>query len=362
MKISHLKLYQFRNYDALNLYPDERRTVLLGENAQGKTNILESLVMATTGRSHRTTQDGQVIQWTKEMAYISVIIERKYSTKHLEMRILKNQGKQAKVDGNALVKMGELMGILNTVLFSPEDLRLIKDGPSERRRFLDIELSQMDSMYFYLLSDYTKALRNRNSLLKLLQIKPDQWKQIGVWNERIAQLGAKIYMKRKIFVDELAKLSTEIHRVLSNNKEILSIRYHSDIHATDEKEATDRIFAQLQQQQEEDILRGITKKGVHHDDLEIKINQQDARAYASQGQQRTLVLAMKMSELQLMERRTKEKPILLLDDVLSELDDYRQDMLLEASNDVQTILTTTQWKNTYPAQVYHIQNASVQKE
>lgn len=341
--IEMLKLFQFRNYQTLEFYPHESLTVLFGENAQGKTNILEAILLCATGRSHRTTHDAQMIAHEANSAYISLKIKQKQFLRCIEMRMLKNRGKQIKIDGVPIVRMGELMGCFNAVLFSPEDLRLVKDGPAERRRFLDMEISQMAPAYFYALSNYMRANQNRNALLKSLQTHLADVDQLNVWDEQLAVYGAQIYAQRRAFMQLLDVIAADIHYRLSNAKEILTLSYESDIRAETEEEAHDFIAQMLQKQRDDDIRRGATQKGIHRDDIGLALNGLDARAYASQGQQRTIALSMKISELRLIQQETQKAPVFLLDDVFSELDDMRQKMLLQTMQQYQTILTTNHW-------------------
>lgn len=345
MKIEMLTLFQFRNYQTLEFYPHESLTVLFGDNAQGKTNILETILLCATGRSHRTTHDAQMIQHHANSAYISLRVKQKRFLRYIEMRMLKNRGKQIKIDGAPIARMGELMGCFNAVLFSPEDLRLVKDGPAERRRFLDMEISQMTPAYFYALSNYMRANQNRNALLKSLQNHHGDFDQLNVWDEQLALYGAQIYAQRRTFMQLLNTMAADVHHQLSNAREILKLTYESDIKAETEEEATVYIEQMLKKQRDEDIRRGATQRGIHRDDIGLLLNDLDARAYASQGQQRTIALSMKISELHLIHQETNQAPVFLLDDVFSELDTTRQNMLLQTMKNYQTILTTNHWDN-----------------
>lgn len=356
-----MKLYQYRNYETLELTPHERLTVLLGRNAQGKTNVLEAIELCATGRSHRTARDIQMIQREKEMAYIRLDAEQKNVNRRIEIRMAKNKGKQIKIDGVSISRMGELMGCFHAVMFSPEDLRLVKEGPSERRRFMDIELSQIFPVYFYALSNYLHANQNRNILLKSLQRGVQDKGQLRVWDEQLAHHGAQIYMQRKAFMESLSQIVRDVHGRLSDGKEHLQLFYDSDIDAANEEEAKKAIMDLLNEQHYEDIRRGVTQKGIHRDDIGMTLNHMDVRSYASQGQQRTVALAMKISELYVMRDWLGEAPVFLLDDVLSELDDRRQNLLLETTRDFQTFLTTTHWNHQMEGDIYMVVEGRLEK-
>ena len=362
MRMTYLKLYQYRNYETLELIPHERLTVLLGKNAQGKTNVLEAIELCATGRSHRTVRDVQMIQREKDVAYIRLEAEQKARNRRIEIRMAKNKGKQIKIDGVPISRMGELMGCFHAVMFSPEDLRLVKDGPSERRRFMDIELSQIAPVYFYALSNYLHANQNRNALLKSLQNGVEDQGQLLIWDEQLARHGAQIYMQRRAFMQSLRQIARDVHARLSDGRECLHLFYDSDIDAATEEEAQQAIQVLLLEQRKEDIRRGMTQKGIHRDDIGMTLNEMDVRSYASQGQQRTAALAMKISELHLMRDWLDDAPVFLLDDVLSELDAHRQAMLLEATRDFQTFLTTTHWDRKEEGGIYWVEEGTLRKK
>lgn len=361
MKIESLKLYQFRSYESLNFFPHEKMTVLLGENAQGKTNILEAIYLCATGKSHRGAKDAQLIKWGCDAAYIGLDLEKRKQKRRIEMRLLKDKGKQLRIDGASVTRIGELMGCLNAVFFSPEDLRLVKDGPSERRRFMDIELSQMYPAYFYDLSAYLRSVSQRNALLKQLQVGRGSEDQLLPWEDQIALYGSKVYIRRKELLEDLSPLAQELHHKLSGEREKLILRYDSELKASSQDEAKQALLDLMLAQRQEDIKKGLTKRGLHKDDIELRLDGMDLRAYASQGQQRSAALALKLSELQWMTEKTGEKPVFLLDDVLSELDESRQNMLLEAALPYQTLITSTHWDKQGFADVYRVQNSIIQK-
>lgn len=341
MKVKMLKLIQFRNYASLEFRPDEKLSILLGENAQGKTNIVEAIYLCASGRSHRTPRDGELIHWETEGAYVRTDVERDSSVRRIELRLPKNGKKQIKLDGVPVARMGELMGCLNAVLFSPEDLRLVKDGPGERRRFMDSELSQMRPTYFYCLSQYQRALAQRNALLKEIAAGRGKAEMLGVWDEQLASAGAQLTMFRGKFMNSLAKIAKEMHKEVSNGKEELLALYRPDVEGDERQKLQSNLLEVLLKTRFDDIRRGLTCTGPHRDDVALLVNGVDVRAYGSQGQQRTAALSLKLSELALMKKATGESPVLLLDDVMSELDETRQELLLGAIDPYQTIITCT---------------------
>lgn len=320
--------------------------ILVGRNAQGKTNILESIVYTCTGRSHRTSRDREVIRWGEDFAYVRAIVEKSIGKNMIEIGLSKKEKKMVNINGTAAKRLGELMGNINGVLFSPEDLNLIKGGPSERRKFLDMEISQIKPKYFYNLQKYNRVLAQRNNLLREMYKNPSLGKGLDVWSEQLASIGAYIIHERGEFIDQLMRVSSEIHSTLTFGKEKLSIIYEPSIPQKAGLEDTAEHFLDiLKRGQERDIERGMTLRGCHRDDIIFTIDDIDTRVYGSQGQQRTVVLSLKLSEVDIMKRVTGETPILLLDDVMSELDEYRQKMLISSIGDVQTIITTTDLKD-----------------
>lgn len=338
MRLTKLKLMNFRNYDVLDFKPGNGINVILGENAQGKTNVLEALFMCAFGRSHRTPKDNELVKWDKDQAYIGLDMVN-YSGSHtIEFKFNQGESKKTFIDGAQASRSGELLGILNVVMFAPENLKLVKDSPLERRRFIDMEISQLKPAYFYRLQQYNLALKQRNALLKesMNALKPGR---LAMWDEQLANLGEQIMLSRGEFIEELAGIAKNLHSSISGGKEALKISYQPNI-----KQASDirgEILEKLALSVQDDIRRGYTSVGPHRDDLFISINGNDARLYGSQGQQRTAALALKLSELTLIKNLKNEYPVLLLDDVLSELDETRQRLLFENVDGCQCILTCT---------------------
>lgn len=334
MIIKSIELANYRNYDNLQISFDKGVNILYGDNAQGKTNVLEAIYLSATTKSHKGSKDKEIIKFEKEEGHIRSIIERHDMEYRVDMHLRKNKSKGIAINGQKIKKASELIGLLNVVFFSPEDLSIIKDGPSERRRFIDMELCQLDKSYLYNLNQYNKILNNRNKLLKDIIYKPSLKDTLDIWDEQLVQYGSQIIKRRAVFIEELNDIIYDIHRNLSGEKEELYIAYEPDTDA--------EIFAaKIRINRDKDLKLSQTTCGPHKDDCIFKIGDLDIRKYGSQGQQRTAALSLKLSEIELVKRVTKDTPVLLLDDVLSELDSKRQNHLLNSIGDIQTIITCT---------------------
>ncbi|MBP7319476.1 MAG: DNA replication/repair protein RecF [Lachnospiraceae bacterium] len=334
MIIKSLKMDHFRNYDSLNIDFMDGTTILYGDNAQGKTNILEAIYVAATSKSHKGSKDKEMIQFNQDEAHINIQIEKKGSDYVVDMHLKKNKLKGIAINKIPIKKASELFGILNVILFSPEDLNIIKNGPSERRRFLDLELCQLDKIYLNDLVSYNKILNQRNKLLKDILFKPDLESTLEIWNDQLIDYGTKIIRKRAEFIQQLNSIIFGIHKKLSGNKEDLMIQYEPNVNEKYFRE-------ELLKQQEKDKKSLSTSVGPHRDDFCIFIKNVDIRKYGSQGQQRSAALSLKLSEIEFVKSMIHDNPVLLLDDVLSELDSLRQHQLLESIHDVQTVISCT---------------------
>lgn len=343
MRLRELILRNYRNYDELELSFHSNLILFAGPNAQGKTNILESIFASCTGRSHRTPRDRELIQWGKEEALIRTKVEKQVGVSEIAILLAARDKKKVSINQSPAARLGELMGHLNSVMFSPDDLKLIREGPAERRRFMDMELSQIRPQYFYYLQQYNRVLNHRNNLLKSIQVKPSLAATLPAWDHQLAEAGSYIIQQRRLFQDSLKIIAQEIHSRITNGTEKLTLEYKSSIPSqTSKLEEIQQQFLQvLEGRHKEDIERGITGKGCHRDDIVFQINGADVRIFGSQGQKRTTVLSLKFSELEYMRQETGEYPLLLLDDAMSELDHGRQQMLLEYIGKVQTFITLT---------------------
>ena len=334
MNIRSIELKNFRNYENLEISFDERTNILFGDNAQGKTNILEAAYMSGTTKSHKGSRDKEMIRFGEEEAHLKTVVMRGGREYQIDMHLKKNRAKGIAIDKIPIKKASELFGILNIVFFSPEDLNIIKNGPAERRRFLDSELCQLDRIYLADLTNYNKILAQRNKLLKDMIYRPSLSDTLPVWDMQLIETGKKIIRRRKQFVDELREIVSDIHYRISGGKEELFLKYEPNI---------DDIFFEdeLSRAKEKDKKLCQTSVGPHRDDLLFSIGDVDIRKYGSQGQQRTSALSLKLSEIELVRKSISDTPVLLLDDVLSELDSSRQNYLLNNISDTQTIITCT---------------------
>lgn len=334
MIVKSLELSNFRNYDALKIEFSPGMNILYGDNAQGKTNILESIYMSATTKSHKGAKDKETIQFGHEEAHIRTNVLKENVDYRIDMHIKKHKSKGIAINQLPIKKASELFGVLNIIFFSPEDLNIIKEGPAARRRFLDMELCQIDKIYLHNLSKYNQVLNQRNKLLKELYQHPEYKDTLDVWDQQLIQYGSEIIKRRGEFLQDINEIVFGIHKKLSGNKEVINLVYEPDVMS--------RFFAdKLCENREKDERFGTTSVGPHRDDFAFVVNNIDIRKYGSQGQQRTAALSLKLSEIELVKGIIHESPVLLLDDVLSELDSSRQNQLLNSLSDIQTIITCT---------------------
>lgn len=324
----------FRNYEDLSISFDQGTNILYGDNAQGKTNVLEAVYLCGTTKSHRGSKDREMIRFDQEESHIRMRVNKDGVSHKIDMHLKKNKAKGIAIDGIAIRRAAELFGIVNLVAFSPEDLNIIKNGPSERRRFMDLELCQLNKVYLQELASYNKILNQRNKLLKDIAFHPGLEDTLDVWDMQLVSYGKKIIALRKEFLEELGEIIKTIHSSLTGEKEEIQLLYEPDV-------CEEELEERLRLAREKDLRFHITSIGPHRDDFCVKINGIDIRKYGSQGQQRTAALSLKLSEIYLVEKVTKDHPVLLLDDVLSELDSSRQRYLLQSIHNIQTIITCT---------------------
>lgn len=338
MYIKGLRLTDYRNYTEQTLELQSGINVLTGGNAQGKTNLLEAIRLCSIGRSHRTSRDRELIRAGAHQARITLNWRRRDGSHELTALIPELSPKQMRVDGKLLRRSGELMGMLGTVLFAPEDLSLVKSGPGERRRFIDMELSQLRPVYYYALQRYNRALKQRNSLLRAACSNAALVGTLAGWDEVLASEGAQIVRLRAEFIERLNGFARRHHSHITAGREELSCAYVTGVDAGNALESMRR---GLEGGRARDLRMGTTTFGPHRDDMQLMIDGRDARAFGSQGQLRTAALSIKLSELSVMYNESGEWPILLLDDVMSELDPTRRRTLLECIEGVQTLVTCT---------------------
>lgn len=345
MYLQRLQLHNFRNYANLDVTFSPQVNVLLGANAQGKTNLLEAIYVLALARSHRTNSDRELIRWHHDFARISGQVVRQVGTLPLEL-VISKKGKKARVNHLEQARLSQYVGNFNVILFAPEDLALVKGSPSIRRRFIDMEYGQVNPQYLYASTQYRQVLKQRNKYLRQLQLHQAQdLVYLAVLSEQLATLGAQIIVARAAFVMRMQKWAAQLHQQITKQSEQLTLHYVTQV---DENTIAKGVVAVQQclqqlyeQQQTREIERGTTLIGPHHDDIAFMINGNNVQIYGSQGQQRTTALSVKLAEIELMHEQTGEYPVLLLDDVLSELDPLRQTHLLKTiQNKVQIFLTT----------------------
>ena len=343
MIIKEINLLNYRNYEKLDLELNDRFNVIYGNNAQGKTNILESLFLCATGRSHRTTKERELVKFDQKGYDVNISLEKKDIDVRLEYRFLDGK-KFIRVNEIGIDKLNQLIGNLVVVLFSPEDVILLKEDPAGRRRFLDIAISQVKPSYFHKLQQYKKVLANRNALLKQLKIDNSSYDTLSIWNKSLVEIGSEIVFERIKFIKRLEDIINPKHLYLTNNKENVTIRYKDKLYLNNENslvEIANTFLERLQSKVKEDLYKTYTSIGPHRDDFEIELNGINVKNYGSQGQQRTIMLSLKLAEIDIIKESIGEYPILLLDDFASELDRQRHEKFIKSLDSMQTFITST---------------------
>ncbi|MGM8212872.1 DNA replication/repair protein RecF [Virgibacillus sp. W0430] len=368
MHIDQLKLRNYRNYEKLDLSFDDKINVIIGENAQGKTNLMEAIYVMAFTRSYRTPRDNELIQWDKDFCKIEGMIHKGDRSFPLEM-IFHDKGKKAKRNRIEQKRLSAYIGALNIVMFAPEDLALVKGSPQLRRRFIDMELGQIQPAYIYHLGQYQKILKQRNHLLKQLQRQKQQdITMLHILTEQLIEQAVTLLERRFAFLHLLRKWACPIHLQISRQLEQLEIKYKPTIEVSEaaNKEKINTAYTKrFQEMQQSEIDRGTTLIGPHRDDLTFLVNGKNVKTFGSQGQQRTTALSVKLAEIELIKNEIGEYPVLLLDDVLSELDDYRQSHLLSTiQGKVQTFVSTTSVDGIYhetlkKAELFHVENGII---
>ncbi len=339
MFIKTLSLKNFRNYEQEELTFNDGINILTGANAQGKTNAAEAIFFLCTGYSPRANRDKLVVRHGQEEASVKGVASSLYGEVSVRIDFNKSDKKSIYINELQVLKIGELLGNINSVFFNPSELKLVQESPEDRRRFLNVSLSQMSKNYFYALQRYNKILSQRNNLLK----DPDKYiirETLPIWDEQLSKQAAKIIKSRNEFLTELAPIAQEKHALLSNGKETLSMKTESGYYGSEEEIAY-AMYQDLKTGLERDMRLGFTTIGPHRDDIKFTLNGDDVRVFGSQGQQRTVALSLKLAETETFNKRFGEYPILILDDVLSELDKKRQRKLIGAVEHLQTVFTAT---------------------
>jgi len=370
MFINQISLQNYRNYDHLQLDSFAAVNLFIGQNAQGKTNLIEALFVLALSKSHRTNKDKELIAFHADQARITCEAEKKYGKVKLELNFT-SKGKRAKINGLEQRKLSEFVGTINAVMFAPEDLEIVKGSPGVRRRFLDMEIGQVQPSYLFHLQQYQKILIQRNNYLKQAWSSGSKDStMLDIWNEQLVEHGVKIIKKRKHFIHKLQGWAESIHMGITGGKENLVLSYVPSFGTADEEDEAvlfEQFMVKLSQVKEQEYRRGATLAGPHRDDLTFHINGNEAAVFGSQGQQRTTALSLKLAEIELIREEIGEYPILLLDDVLSELDPYRQTQLIETfQGKVQTFITATgieslNTERLKEAQIFHVHQGHVEK-
>lgn len=334
MFITNIKLQNFRNYEKQEINLEENINIFYGENAQGKTNILEAIFISAMGKSFRAKKDCELIKFGQKESYIEIFFKKENLEKKIKVNI--NEKKQIILNGIKITKLSELLGNLNIVIFSPDDINVLKDGPPKRRKFLNMMISQLKPGYIYYFNLYKKTLEQRNNFLKQIKFEGKSEESLEIWDESLTNYAEKIYNYRLEYINKINKKIKKIHENITEKKENIEIEYISDF------KNKENFYKLLKSQRRKDIEKGHTTKGVHRDDFNIYINNNLVNIYGSQGQHRTAILSLKLSELYIIKDEINEFPILLLDDFMSELDEKRIKNFLNNINDAQVIITGTE--------------------
>ena len=360
MFIESIELKNYRNYGELHMDFDPGTNVLYGDNAQGKTNILEAVYVCATTKSHRGSKDREIIEFGEDESHIKMQLRKDDVPYRIDMHLKKNKTKGVAVNGIPIRRASELFGIVNVVFFSPEDLNIIKEGPAGRRRFIDLELSQFDKIYLSNLTNYNRIINQRNALLKDIYNHQNLAETLDIWDMQLAEYGTRVLERRQQFIEQVNGIISDIHYRLTGGKERICLSYESGTGGRSLEEA-------LKRNRDRDLRMKSTSVGPHRDDICFLSGELDIRKFGSQGQQRTTALSLKLAEIELVKQMIKDTPVLLLDDVLSELDKSRQNYLLDSIHDIQTVVTCTgldEFVNHRFSinKVFHIQDGTVAKE
>ena len=356
MWIKEIKINNFRNYKSQEINLEKNINIFYGENAQGKTNIIEAIFLSSMGKSFRAKKDKEMILLGKEKANIEIEYEKKDRNRKIKIEI--GNKKIVYINGIKIKKLSELLGNINVVIFTPDDISILKGGPQNRRRFLDIMISQLRPNYMYNLNLYLKTLEQRNNYLRQIREENKNENMLDIWDEELSNYAINIYNYRKEFIEKIKEKIQKIHSEITNNKEEIKIDYLSECISKE------KYLELLKQRRKLDIIKGYTTKGSHRDDFIIYINDKELNTYGSQGQHRTAILSLKLSELNIVKEEIGESPILLLDDFMSELDENRRKNFLEKIKDVQVIITCTEKINIENKKflVYNVKSGKVEEE
>ncbi|MDR7854960.1 DNA replication/repair protein RecF [Tissierella sp.] len=362
LHVESIRLINFRNYYNLFVDLNNKTNIFIGKNAQGKTNLLEAIYICATGRSFRTNKDREIINFNKNEAYIGAQMNIDRFERFVEIKMEREKTKRIRINKNELKNYKELSSGLNVVIFSPDNLKLVKDGPGERRNFLDMEISQIKPVYNYNISRYNKVLFQRNNLLRTKKFQKNINSLLEIFDIQLSKIGTDIILERKYYIDELSKIANNVHNKITLSNEDLELKYISNIEILDNKQEMEKkYFEKLTKNVYNDMESNSTQFGPHRDDILMTINNKDVKTFGSQGQQRTVVLSIKLSEVELIKRHRGMYPVLLLDDVFSELDEERRKYLIKSFREMQTIITVTdaidlKEMNNIEKSVFYVEN------
>lgn len=334
MHIKRIYLKNFRNYSEQEIILENNINIFFGENGEGKTNVLESIFLCSIGKSFRTKKEKELIKFNEEKAIIE--IEYKKIDRDGKIKIVLGPKKEIYINEIKVKRLSQLLGNINVVLFSPDDINILKNGPSNRRRFLNILISQLKPKYLYILNLYLKALEQRNNYLRQIKLENKDRKMLEIWNEKIAEYGIEVYKYRAEFIEKILEKINKIHREITDDKELIKIKYSSDC------KCKEKFLEILKKNENIDIIKGYTSNGIHRDDFTIYINDKQVNVYGSQGQHRTVILSLKLAELEIISDEIGEYPILLLDDFMSELDQKRRNNFINHIENTQIFITCTE--------------------
>ncbi|WP_326911283.1 DNA replication/repair protein RecF [Sedimentibacter sp. MB31-C6] len=350
MIVNSLKLRDYRNLKEVNIDLDSVLNIFIGDNGQGKTNLLESIYLCSIGRTFRLNKESELINFEENKSLVELSLIKNNYKINIELILEKNKRKQVFINKVKLDKTSEMIGILNNVIFTPDDMKIIKGSPVERRKFINIDISQIKPKYKYLLAKYKKIITERNIILKNYCTKPDNKDIINIWNDYLINIGTEIIYYRNEYINNLKKFTIDIYSDISGNKEKLDINYICNIgnvNDMDKSDIKDLFRKKISSNFQQELQKCTTLYGPNKDDLSIKINGKECKYFGSQGQQRSAILAVKLAEIEIIKNEIGEYPILLLDDVLSELDSKRKGYLLNYIKNIQTVITTTDDNDLY---------------
>lgn len=356
MYIKKIKLNNFRNYSSQEIELTNSINLFVGYNAQGKTNILEAIFICAIGKSFRAKKEKELIKINEENATIEIEYEK--SDREGKIKIELNEKKSIFINGIKQNKLSDILGNINIVMFSPDDIEILKNGPAKRRRFLNILISQLRPKYVYCLNMYIKTLEQRNNYLRQIKMESKPKEMLEIWDEKLAEYAEYVYNYRNEFIEKIKNKINKIHKDITDNTEEIKIKYITDF------ENKDKYLKELKKSMEQDIIKGFTTKGIHRDDFYVFINGKQVNIYGSQGQNRTVILSLKLSELEIVHDEIGEYPILLLDDFMSELDNKRRENLLKNISNTQIIITCTDEFTIHDkmCKSYKVNNGKVNKE